>query len=60
MKKVFLTACMALTFMVVSAQENSYIVKTRNVKKGLAPELAAEMEAMQQQEESVDFIGKNF
>jgi hypothetical protein len=44
MKKVILTALMALVFLVVSAQENSYIVKTRNVKKGVTPEVGADLE----------------
>ena len=61
MKKVILTALMALVFLVVSAQENSYIVKTRNVKKGVTPELGTDLEALMQQEETAaDFIGQNF
>ena len=61
MKKVILTALMALVFLVVSAQENSYIVKTRNVKKGVTPEVGADLEALMQQEQTAaDFIGQNF
>lgn len=61
MKKVILTALMALVFLVVSAQDNPYIVKTRNVKKGVTPEMSTEMEALMHQEETAkDFIGQNF
>ena len=33
MKKSFLTTCVALIFLTATAQENSYIVKTRGAKK---------------------------
>ena len=61
MKKVILTALMALVFLVTTAQENPYIVKTRNVKKGVVVESNQDLEALLQQEETAtDFIGQNF
>ena len=61
MKKVILTALMALVFVAASAQENSYIVKTRNVKKGVMPELSQDLETLLKEEQAAaDFIGQNF
>ena len=61
MKKVILTALMAFVFVTVLAQENSYIVKTRNVKKGVVSEMSQDIEALlQQEQEAADFIGQNF
>lgn len=61
MKRVILSACLALALLTASAQENSYIVKTRNVKKMAQAQMVEGLEGLQQEEETAqDFISKNF
>ncbi len=60
MKKVFLSACMALFFLAASAQENPYIVKTRNVKKSVMTDMAVGMDPAEEEEAAKDFISQNF
>ena len=61
MKRMICTACMALAFLTVSAQENPYIVKTKGAKKSAMTQMADELaEAQQEAEDAQDFIGQNF
>lgn len=61
MKRMILSACMALAFLTVAAQENPYIVKTRGAKKSAQTQMADDLAAAQQEaEEAKDFIGQNF
>ena len=61
MKRVILLAVSAMMLSTVSAQENSYIVKTRSAKKSSVQTTANGMEAEQKEEETAkDFISQNF
>ena len=60
MKRAFITACLALTFLAASAQENPYIVKTRNVKKSALNQLAGVDFPEEEEETALDFISQNF
>ena len=60
MKRTILSTCAALLFMVSTAQENSYIVKTRNVKKSVAMELGEKSGVVPEEETATDFISQNF
>ena len=61
MKRAILTAGLAMLLMTVSAQENSYIVKTRNAKKKVAVEnLLTETTEVEEEEEAADFVSQNF
>ena len=60
MKRAFITACLALTFLAATAQENSYIVKTRNVKKSVANPTAGVDIPEEEEETALDFISQNF
>lgn len=63
MKRVILAASLAMTTLIISAQDNPYIVKTKGVQK---PKVTATSEAQgsesgsAQADEPQDFIGKNF
>ena len=61
MKRTFIAACLALSFLTVMAQENSYIVKTRNVKKSVQNTLAGvDVPEEEEEETALDFISQNF
>ena len=60
MKKAFLTTCVAFLFLAATAQENSYIVKTRGAKKKAQLELAGDSIANPEDETARDFISENF
>lgn len=62
MKRLILTACVSLALLTVAAQENPYIVKTRNVKKSAQAQLVDGMEGLQeeQREEAQDFMSRHF
>jgi hypothetical protein len=60
MKKAFLTTCVAFLFLTATAQENSYIVKTRGAKKKAQMELADDSALSQEDESARDFISDNF
>lgn len=62
MKRVITLAVSAMMLMTASAQENSYIVKTRSAKqKAAAAQAAAGKQAATQEEETAtDFISQNF
>ena len=60
MKKAFLTTCVAFLFLTATAQENSYIVKTRGAKKKAQMELADDSALNQEDETARDFISDNF
>ena len=61
MKRAILTAGLAMLLMTVSAQENSYIVKTRNAKKKVAVEnLLTESISVEEEEAATDFVSQNF
>ncbi len=61
MKRAILTAGLAMLLMTVSAQENSYIVKTRNAKKKVAVEnVLTEETTVEEDETATDFVSQNF
>ena len=61
MKRAFLTAGLAMLLMTVSAQENSYIIKTKNAKKKVAVEnLLIDSTTIEDEESATDFIGQYF
>ena len=60
MKRAFITTCLALSFLVATAQENSYIVKTKNVKKSALNQMAGVDEPEEEEETALDFISQNF
>lgn len=61
MKRAILTAGLAMLLMTVSAQENSYIVKTRNAKKKVAVEnVLTEESTIEEEEAATDFVGQHF
>jgi hypothetical protein len=61
MKRAILTAGLAMLLMTVSAQENSYIVKTSNAKKKVAVEnLLTETTSVEEEETANDFVGQYF
>ena len=61
MKRAILTAGLAMLLMTVSAQENSYIVKTRNAKKKVAVEnLLTDITSVEEEETATDFVGQYF
>ena len=61
MKRAIFTAVLAMAVLVVSAQENSYIVKTRNAKKKVAVEnLLTETSSVEEEEVATDFVGQHF
>lgn len=59
MKRMILAGCMALGFLMVSAQENPYIVKTKNATKSVQMQFIDGSEE-NQEETALDFIGQNF
>ena len=61
MKRAILTAGLAILLMTVSAQENSYIVKTRNAKKKVAVEnLLTDSTTVEEDETATDFVSQYF
>ena len=61
MKRAILTAGLAMLLMTVSAQENSYIVKTRNAKKVVAVEnVLTEEVSVEEDETATDFVSQHF
>ena len=64
MKKSFLTVCVAFLFLTATAQENSYIVKTRGAKKKVQMEMVSEDPLPSvsgvEDETARDFIRDNF
>ena len=60
MKRTILSTCAALLFMVATAQENSYIVKTRNVNKSILVEPTSNANGIVPEETATDFISQNF
>ena len=60
MKKAFLTTCVAFLFLTATAQENSYIVKTRGAKKKAQMELSDDSILNLEEETARDFISDNF
>ena len=62
MKRTIFAVCMAIAFLTASAQSNSYIVKTKGVKKSAQTHMQDELAEAQQDEEeaSQDFISQNF
>lgn len=62
MKRVFLTAGMALMFAVASAQQtgNGYIVKTKGAKKTAVSEAETAGDQSSEPEKAHDFISENF
>ena len=61
MKRIVLSACMALAFLTISAQDNPYIVKTKGAKKSAKTQMVDELAAAQQeQEDAQDFLGQHF
>ena len=62
MKRVFLTAGMALMFAVASAQQtgNGYIVKTKGAKKTVVSEAETAGDQSSEPEKAHDFISENF
>ena len=61
MKKAILTACVAFLFLTATAQENSYIVKTRGAKKAQPMEVAGDDALANPVDETArDFISDNF
>ena len=61
MKRAILTTGLAMFLMTVSAQENSYIVKTRNAKKKVAVEnLLTDSTTVEEEETANDFVSQNF
>ena len=62
MKRAIMMVVSAMMLMTVSAQENSYIVKTRSAReKAVAAQAAAGGQVSKQQEETAtDFISQNF
>ena len=62
MKRTIFAACMAIAFLTASAQSNSYIVKTKGVKKSAQTHMQDELAEAQLDEEeaSQDFISQNF
>ena len=62
MKRTIFTTCMALAFLTASAQNNSYIVKTKGATKSAETHMADVIAEAQQEDEdaSQDFISQNF
>ena len=62
MKRMILLAGLALAVMTAGAQDNPYIVKTKNVKKPEVKVSATEQntETKEDEPEATDFLGKNF
>ena len=60
MKKALLTTCVAFLFLTATAQENSYIVKTRGAKKKAQMELVGDSILNLEEETARDFISDNF
>ncbi|MBR1388166.1 MAG: hypothetical protein IJ569_00880 [Prevotella sp.] len=62
MKRVIMMAVSAMMLMTASAQENSYIVKTRSAKQKAAAVQTAtgEQPVAQEEETATDFISQNF
>ena len=60
MKKTFLLAGMALAMLTASAQDNPYIVKTKNVKRTAEKKSVTAGDVNSQDAEPQDFMGKNF
>ena len=60
MKRTILSTCAALLFMVATAQENSYIVKTRGAKKSVLAESSSAQGIVPEEETATDFISQNF
>ena len=61
MKRAILTAGLAMLLMTVSAQENSYIVKTKHAKKVVAVEnLLTEETSTEEEETATDFVSQYF
>ncbi len=59
MKRTILSTCVAMLFIVATAQENSYIVKTRGAKKSAQIQML-DTPNVQEEETSTDFISQNF
>lgn len=62
MRKLIIASILTLGFCTVFADDNSYIVKTKNVKKVEAKNVqkAADDSKSDKQDEPQDFVGKNF
>ena len=60
MKRMILLAGMTVAMLTATAQDNPYIVKTKNVKKtAVKPKITA-TDVSSQDAEPKDFMGKNF
>lgn len=60
MKRMILVAGMAVAMLTATAQDNPYIVKTKNVKKTAAKKTVSAADVASQEAEPKDFMGKNF
>ena len=60
MKRMFLLAGLAVFMLTAAAQDNPYIVKTKNVKKTAAKTAVSAEDVASQEAEPKDFMGKNF
>ena len=60
MKRTILSTCVAMLFLVATAQENSYIVKTRGAKKSAQIQVLEEGLVSPEEETATDFISQNF
>lgn len=60
MRKTFLALGLALAVMTATAQENSYIVKTKGVKKTEVKKESQNGTKVEDKPEATDFLGKNF
>jgi len=60
MKKVFLTAGLALVVAVATAQSNDYIVKTKGAKKTEQVAIGGSSTLEEEEEKAHDFISENF
>ena len=60
MKRLLLVAGMVLAVITAMAQDNPYIVKTKGVKKTVASAVTNSQQENIEEEDSTDFMGKNF
>ena len=60
MKRMILLAGMAIVMTSAMAQDNDYIVKTKNVKKTAATQSIVAEDVVDENAEPKDFMGKNF
>ena len=60
MKRMILLAGMAIAMTTAMAQDNDYIVKTKNVKKTEVAKAVTAEDVVADEAEPKDFMGKNF